>query len=231
MINSELPMDTKNYISHIHGEIESALGNLYSIESYLQCVRRKNGIEIVNRNPASWKRYLANYQKVLFLNLGRIFDAVEGARSFPKFQGHCAQNFADFSAQAIEKRRLTENNGIRPDYLDSYLTGCSTPSKEELIKHFSAATSINGRARDIYQRIRSKVIAHAIWTKEHEYEDIFREASYNEIEQILLTVYAITNNIWNSFYNGRLYEKDYLIFEYRRRDEIYENTSKVFYNN
>jgi len=224
-------MNTKDYISHIHGEIESALGNLYSIQSYLECVRGKDGLKIANKNPAFWRRYLANYQKVLFLNLGRIFDAVDGARSFPKFQGHCAKNVADFSANSLKERRMSENNGVRPDYLDSYIAGCNTPSKEELLGHFSAASCINGRARDIYQRIRSKVIAHAIWTKEHEYEDIFQETSYNEIEQILLTVYAITNNIWNIFVNGKVYTKDYLIFEYRFKDEIYENTSKVFYSN
>ncbi len=224
-------MNTNEWIQHIEEEIEAALRFFYSQKAYYECLRDPGGIEVANKNALFWRLFSASTQRSLFISLGRLFDGVEGARSFPKFQGHCMLNVKDFSKTSLELRRISENGGVRPKYLDSYLSECFEPSKEDLARLFSPVSYINSRARDIYQRIRSKVFAHAIWTKDKEYEELFSSANDYEIEQILLILWAVQRNIWQLYQNGRMPEQEYLIFNYQHKSELYESIWKAFFNN
>ncbi len=223
-------MDTKHWIQHIGREIEEPLRYFYSQQAYGDCLRGPNGTELAYKNIHFWKLFSTSVQRSLFIGLGRLFDGVSGARSFPKFQGHCMQNMNAFSKSALAERRVLENGGVRPEYLDNYLSGCSEISKEDIGKLFSPISSINGRARDIYQRIRSKTIAHAISTEENEYSELFISANNDEIEKILLTLWGVYRNIWELYYNGNLPNKGYLTYEYKFKNECYESTKKAFYN-
>lgn len=224
-------MNTQEWIQHIGTEIEEPLRFFYSQQAYGDCLRASKGIEQVNKNVHFWKVFSVSVQRSLFISLGRLFDGVEGARSFPKFQGYCMQNVSEFQKTAIESRRIISNGGRKPDYLDSFLEGCCEVTNDKLGKMFSPVSSVNENARNIYQRIRSKTFAHAIWTKEEEYSELFGLANNNEIERILLTLWAVHQNLWQLYYNGRYPEKEYLILNYKYKEELYDAIKKAFYDN
>lgn len=213
-------MDTKSWISFSLNETESALTVFYSYLAFQDALKDNLALERVNKNKDFWRVHIGSLWRTLFLYLGRLSDDGRDAKSFSDFQNHCTRNFSEFSKESFLKRRgdvLTLNPG--------YLVNSEFPDRESLKNLFLLSSQYNGFLRGECKQIRNYVYAHAIYTEEHEYLELFKGVKYSEIENALLALWSVTKHLWMCYENARTINP--IILPFNEKESIYASTLNI----
>ena len=75
----------------------------------------------LNRNAATWNVITHSLQTTFFITIGRLFDIDGDAFSVHAFLRFCIDNVEQFDSQHIRERKIADQNGIEPDWLDDYM--------------------------------------------------------------------------------------------------------------
>lgn len=205
-------MNTERWINFVVSETESALALLYSYMQFRKMLAHQEYVNAINKNSEFWMLHNGAVQRSLFLYLGRLGDDSVDGKSFSSFNAHCLRNIHDFSREAFLARKPKILN-VNPEFLE----GKNLPSKASMASLFKLARPHNGMLRGACKAIRSKVFAHAIFTEEYEYADLFKEVSLEKIENALVVYWSISQHLWQCFHNARTIEPVELDYSEKER--------------
>lgn len=213
-------MNTKNWINFILHETESALSLYYSYLAFNEAIKDEIALESANKNGRFWLVHKGAVWRSLFLYMGRLSDDGRDARSFSAFQTHCFKNASDFSKESFLARR-SEALSLNPRFLEN----SEFPDMAVLSNLFSLASKHNVFLRAECKTIRNKVYAHAIYTEEHEFNHLFKNVKFSEIEDALLALWSVTKHLWQSFHNARTIKLT--ILNFHEKEDIYSSISRI----
>ncbi|HOY21712.1 MAG TPA: hypothetical protein PK002_01070 [Cellvibrio sp.] len=192
----------------------------YSLLAFNEALKNKDAFHSANRNKEFWMVHNGSLWRTLFLYLGRLSDGGKDAKSFSDFNAHCIKNLSDFSKESFLKRR-SDALLLNPDFLANAMF----PDQTALNNLFSLASKYNGFLRAECKTIRNKVYAHAIYTEEHEYYELFKNVKYSEIENALLALWSVSKHLWSCFENARTINP--IILPFSEKEEIYKSTLNI----
>ncbi|MDO8342099.1 MAG: hypothetical protein Q7T48_02765 [Cellvibrio sp.] len=213
-------MNTKSWINFILGETESALSLYYSYLAFNEAIKDEIALESANKNGRFWLVHKGAVWRSLFFYMGRLSDDGRDTKSFSAFQAHCIKNANDFSKESFLTRR-----GDVLELNPRFLENSEFPDKTALNELFSLASKHNSFLRAECKTIRNKVYAHAIYTEEHEFNHLFKNVKFSEIEGALLALWSIAMHLWQSFENARTIKP--AILNFHEKEDIYRSTSRV----
>jgi N6-adenosine-specific RNA methylase IME4 len=157
----------------------------------------------VSANALIWNTTTHSLQVTFFVALGRIFDKDLRSLTIKRFISESRDNIQQFSRKALEARRIDEANGVRPEWLDSFLEDVYEPLTsdfdvlEQAVKHYEAIY------REKYEPIRHKVIAHKDFATIGSRDALFAVTNIGEIEEILLFLHRAERVVAELYVNGR----------------------------
>ena len=201
-------------------ETESALTLLYSYVGFFEALKSDDVLKAANNNSEFWRTYTASLQRTLFIYLGRLSDDGRDCKSFSGFNAHCVQNVSDFAEKSFLSRR---SNALKmnPKFLDN----SEFPTKQTICDLFAIATKYNSYLRAECKTIRSQVYAHAILTEKNEYYSLFKQVDFEDVENVLLALWSVSQHLWQSYENAKTISIKLL--PYSEKDRIYESTIRA----
>ncbi|MFG6179588.1 hypothetical protein ACGTN6_20305 [Halomonas sp. THAF12] len=184
--------------------------HLNNIGSNDRAVRRG-----LNRNAATWNVITHSLQTTFFITIGRLFDIDGDAFSVHAFLRFCIENVDQFDAQHIRERKMTDQNGIEPDWLEDYMGRVYEAKEEDFQRLRGEVAKRQKRYEEIYRPIRNKVMAHKEVASLSNVTEIFGRTNIGEIQDFLTLFGQVENIIFDLMHNGKLRK----IGEYPLREE------------
>lgn len=160
--------------------------------------------QALQRNALSWNLIAHSLQITFFSALGRLFDRDKRSLTARKLIDKCETNLDQFSKRAFEARRLANNHGVRPDYLDEYLSRVYVPVAADFQALSVAITPWEDVYNTNYQPIRNKLIAHKDTATIGARGSLFEKTNIGEVEAILEALYQVAGVVEQLLNNGRL---------------------------
>jgi hypothetical protein len=213
-------MTSKDWFEFIRGETESALTLLYSYMGFYDALSDASVVEAANQNPDFWRIHTAALQNTLFIYLGRLSDDSYNGKSFSDFSAHILQNINDYTATSFRLRR-PEALKLNPAYLDVAVF----PKTADINKLFSLARSPNKLLRAESKIIRSKVVAHAVFTQSHEHSHLFQAVKLSEVEHALLVLDSVVNNLYQTYQNAR--QLSFEVHAFHEKETIFQDVRRA----
>jgi hypothetical protein len=163
---------------------------------------REDVFAFLNRHARSWNLMLHGIQVTYLITLGRIFDNDKRSVSLKTL----LKNFEDsghlLTKTGLESRRVAQNNGVRPAYLDKYLLNVDELSESDVFRINVVAEDLSGVWKERYEDIRNKVIAHKDMDTLPKQDELFSQTNLDELEDIILRLSQIGEVIWHFYANG-----------------------------
>lgn len=166
-------------------------------------VRDASLFQGLQRNARSWKLFIHSLLVTFVSVLGRLFDRDPRSLSARSFICYCKANLDQFSRRAFEERRLAENHGVRPDFLDEYLSGVYEPVAADFQNLLDALTNLELVYSANYQPIRHKLIAHKDTAMFGIGDSLFAKTNIGDVENILEVLYQVSQVVTQFIINGR----------------------------
>jgi hypothetical protein len=173
--------------------------------------------EVVNRDAVFWNVTLHGLQNAFFLALGRLFDEGNDVHTIEKLLGHAVANPTIFSSHAFEARRIADNRGERPAYLDDYLKGLWEPTVDDLRDIARMLRPHKTKFHAVYKDIRNKTIAHSIAVDAADVSALFSKTLIGEIDDIIYGLNDILEVVRQLYTNGRRPNERNGKYDYRER--------------
>lgn len=161
-------------------------------------------VNALNANSWIWNISLHSLQVTFFLALGRIFD--NDARSFTArmYVEKCRSNINEFTKAELEKRRLAENGGERPDYMADLLARAHEATAGDFDTLLTKVDAYHGIYEDKYKKIRHKFMAHKDYASINLQDSFFANTSLDDSEKIINFLDGVREFIFQLHQNGRL---------------------------
>lgn len=179
----------------------------------------------LNTNALSWNIYLHSLQATFFIVIGRIFDVNPQSCSIHLLFRQCKNSIGKFSKSSLEQRRIVGAGGTRPDYLDTFLKTVYEPTQADFKNLKKNVSRVQKCYEEKFRPIRHKVFAH----NDSEYidnpGDLFSEATVDDAEDILKTLYKVERVIWDLYTNGKKMNFGYL--ELKEEEYILKDTESL----
>jgi hypothetical protein len=169
-------------------------------------------------NALTWTTIQGSLQTGFLISLGRIFDANPKSLTVDSLLASCKGHIADFDADALAARKIAGNHGVKPDWLDDYMTKVYSPTQAD----FDAIAATVVEHRDKYNNaikpIRHKFIAHRDIASIKNSDKIFGGATIGDVEDMLLALYRVYGAVNEFFLNGNKLQLD--SFHLRESEEV-----------
>jgi hypothetical protein len=194
----------KALLDEFDGEVGAAIASYYAWKTLRDRIATDREIlDALNHNPRSWTLFMHTLQLTFFVTLGRIFDRTKGTFTVHRFLAVCKSNVAEFSAAAFEARRIAENHGRRPDYMDGWMRTyyAARPADFEALE--AAAVPYANRFRVIYKPIRDKLMAHRDTQSIGAAGMLFAATEIGEVEAMLTFLNSVWGVVRELYLNGR----------------------------
>jgi hypothetical protein len=157
----------------------------------------------LNTTPTSWIIARRALLEMLFITLGRIFDANTDAFSADVLLKTCISNIEIFNKDNLRKRKLDAANNKDPAWLDDYIQN----SYEPIEKDFQYLRGELAKQKKVFERvyrpIRHKLIAH----KDKDYldksDELWKETNIDELEGILWFLHDLKKTLSDAYLNGK----------------------------
>ena len=159
--------------------------------------------QALQRNALSWNIFAHSLQVAFLSALGRLFDRNARSLTARTFISKCAAAQGQFSKSEFELRRLTSNHGVRPEYMDEYLSDFYEPVAADFKILSDAITVWDAVYHANYQPIRNKLIAHKDFSTIGIKDSLFAKTDIGEIENILQVLHQVAAFVEQLFINGR----------------------------
>ena len=192
------------YYQEYCNEVHKALGS-YLFWKMIQkrSFEEKDLLEALNRTPLSWVFVRHSFQVTLFITLGRIFDADSDAFSLDDLLKYCAENIDIFSLESLKKRKIKDQSGRVPDWLEGYIQKSYEPVAADFQRLRGEATKHRKVFEEIYRPIRHKLIAHNDKEYMENADKLWAKTNIGEMETILWFLHDIKETLFNAYHNGR----------------------------
>jgi hypothetical protein len=210
----------------INNELHTAIHSFYTLmEIKWWAAESRDNLQKLNTDSIFWITQLNALQTTYFIVLGRLFDDDSRAHSIHKLLAATVGNPQLFSKAALAERRTEQNNGIRPDYLDKYLTTRWEPTTSELRGIKKMVVPFAQKFKDIYEDIRNQVYAHK--QIDADVKQLFVRTQVGHIDDILFGLRHIMQILLEMYDNGLRYELPRGLYDFGYRREIREATRNV----
>ena len=186
-------------------EVNAAAGSFFTWKSINDLAARESKVLwALNKSALTWNVVVYSLQVTFFIALGRIFDRDSRSLTIYTLLSECAANLQQFTRGALEKRRVDEAHGQRPEYLDDYLKGVYEAKKADFDALEQVAKAYTDAYRRVYEPIRHKVIAHKDLAIIGSKDALFARTKIGEIQEMLEFLHQTHRVIWELYHNGRL---------------------------
>jgi len=200
------------------GEVNVASSSFYAWKNINNLAANNPALfQALQRNALSWNIFAHSLQIAFFSALGRLFDRDARSLTARTFISKCAAAQSQFSKSAFELRRLTSNHGIRPEYMDEYLSDLYEPVAADFKMLSDAITPWDAVYHASYQPIRNKLIAHKDFSTIGSKDSLFAKTNIGEIENILQVLHQVAAFVEQLFINGRQTN----LIDHKLREEEY----------
>ncbi|MDF0752731.1 hypothetical protein NLU14_21105 [Marinobacter sp. 71-i] len=177
----------------------------------------RNGL---NRNAATWNVITHSLQTTFFITIGRLFDIDGDAFSVHAFLRFCIENVDQFDSRHIRERKMTDQNGIEADWLESYMGRVYEAKVPDFQRLRGEVTKHQKRYEEIYRPIRNKVMAHKEIASLSNVTEIFGRTNIGEIQSFLALFGQVENVVFDLMHNGKLRKiGDYELHEEQRMEQ------------
>jgi hypothetical protein len=171
----------------------------------------------VDQATVFWNVTLHGLQNAFLMALSRLFDQGDDVHTVEKLVNHAVANPAIFSRVTFEARRIAENHGQRPAYLDDYLKGVWEPTVADLRDIARMARPHRKKFEANYKDIRDKTIAHSIAVDAADVSTLFSKTLIAEVEDIIYGLHDILEVVRQLYHNGRRPAERNANFDYKQR--------------
>jgi hypothetical protein len=157
---------------------------------------------VLNIDALFWLAHRHSSQATMFITLGRIFDPDDENYSIQRLVNATLGNIALFSRARLEKRKLKDNPGKRPEWLDYYLENSWYPAEANDLRHLKKALAPHKKRFDeIYRPIRH-TIAHRIMTEDQAGQKYFSKTNREEVGTLIDFLRDLVGVLTNLYWNG-----------------------------
>ncbi len=194
----------ESLLKEYHGEVNVTASSFYAWKSINSLAVHDHALfQALQRNAYSWNIIAHSLQITFFSAFGRLFDRNKRSLTALTFISKCEAAIEQFGKPALEARRIASNHGVRPDYLDEYLTDVYEPVTADFQTLTAAITRCDKIYTANYQPIRHKLIAHKDMATIGGKDALFAKTNIKEVEEILEVLYQVAVVIEQLFINGR----------------------------
>jgi hypothetical protein len=195
----------ESLLKEYRGEVNVATTSFYAWKSINSLAAADSELfQALQRNALSWNIVTHALQITFFTALGRLFDGDKRSLSVSTFIRRCRSSLDDFSKSSFEARRTSDNNGVRPGYMDEFLSSLYVPVSEDFEALAEAVVPWEKLYKAKYQPIRHKLIAHKDLATIGSTNSLFANTNIDEAERILEFLHQTAAFIEQLFHNGRL---------------------------
>ena len=210
--------DIAGLMTEYANEVNIATSSFFTWKSINNTGQASKFLWALNKNALTWNIIVHSLQVTFFIAIGRIFDKNDRSLTVHRFLAECKASIDQFSKGALEKRRLDDAHGVRPDYLDDYLKTAYEPTSSD----FSHLEGIAAKWADIYHKkyapVRHKIVAHKDFATIGSGSALFANTNIGEFEEMLGALDRIGKVVWQLHANARLIKlEDYKFDEEGRR--------------
>lgn len=214
-----------NELRLVSTEIEDSVVLFHTYEELNRlALSDENILMALNRDALFWNTYRHSLLTSLFITLGRIFDKDSDAHSIHRLLAAVTRNRHLFSAQSLRERRIEQNGGQKPDWLDEFMTGTWEPKEAGHLAHFKPAIKPHEkRFREIYAPIRHSIFAHRLMSNFEANHELFRSTNREDLGVMLDFLHDLIECITHLFMNGaepKLGTRDFQEYNQRVRDGV-----------
>jgi hypothetical protein len=157
----------------------------------------------LNRTPLSWIFTRHSLQVTLFITLGRVFDIDNDAFSVDDLLKCCIEEIDIFSLENLRSRKIADQKGKEPDWLDEYINKSYQPVEDDFQRLRGEVTKRRKLFESAYRPIRHKLIAH----KDKDYldnkDELWAKTNIKELEEIIWFLYDLQETLFDTYHNGR----------------------------
>ena len=125
----------------------------------------------------------------------------------------------------MKQRKIDEAGGTKPDYLDTFIQTVYAPKQADFKTLKKNVSRVQECYEEKFRPIRHKVFAH----NDSEYianpGDLFADATVDDAEDILKTLYKVERVIWNLYTNGKKMNFGY--WELKEEEDILKDTESL----
>ncbi|CEP37914.1 MULTISPECIES: AbiU2 domain-containing protein [unclassified Halomonas] len=158
----------------------------------------------LNRNAATWNVITHSLQTTFFITIGRLFDIDGDAFSVHAFLRFCIENIDQFASQRIRERKMTDQNGVEPEWLEGYMEKVYEAKERDFQRLRGEVAKHQRRYEEIYRPIRNKFMAHKEIASLSNVTEIFGRTNIGEIQSFLALFGQIENIVFDLMHNGKL---------------------------
>jgi hypothetical protein len=160
--------------------------------------------DALNKNALSWNIITHSLQSTFFITLGRLFDTDGDSFSVHAFLRACIDNIDQFSKDALRTRKMKDQNGHEPPWLNQYIKDAYVPLKKDFLILRGETSKKQKLYEDIYRPIRNQIIAHKDKLTIDNIDELFSKTKTEQIEDILQFLYQIEMVVFNLLANGKI---------------------------
>lgn len=197
-------MKYDTYYQEYCNEVHKAFGSyLFWRMIHQRSYSEKNLLDALNRTPLSWIMIRHALQVTLFMTLGRIFDTDGEAFSVDDLLRCCADEIHIFSKENLEARKIEEQNGRKPDWLDQYIADADDIQAHDFFRLRGEVSKFRKIFEKNYRPIRHKLIAHNEKNQIDKRDDLWQQTNIEELEKILWFLHDLKKTLFDAYHNGR----------------------------
>ncbi|MBP2233137.1 hypothetical protein J2847_006472 [Azospirillum agricola] len=197
--------DVRDLQKHIEAEVQAMSSSFYAWKAINELAasdrRLQRGLQ---GNALTWNIVLHSLQLTFFIALGRLFDTDSDALSLSRFLKDCEKALPDFSRNALEQRKVRDNGGQRPAYLDDWMVG----KEDATAAHFRALKSAVKQCRKVYEAgqynaIRNQVMAHRDVNALDQQAALFAKTNVGDVLDLITRLHQVLLSVFDLYENGR----------------------------
>lgn len=213
-------------LKEIEKEITVAAQAFFAWKSIHNVASKDKSIEkALNENALSWNICLHSLQATFFIAVGRIFDTNPQSCSIHLLFRQCKHSIEKFSKSSLEKRKINEAGGTKPDYLDSFIKNAYEPKQADFKALKKNVSRVQKIYEDNFRPVRHKVFAHNDSEHISKPGDLFSVTTIDDAEDILNTLYKVERVIWDLYSNGK--EMNFGYWELKEEEYILKDIESL----
>lgn len=192
----------RDILKTLRSETESTIRHFYAFQQFKYLLGDVGDVDLINRNGAFWRLFASSQLQSVFIGIRRIFETYPDTFNFAGAVRAVKSRIGEFQPEALEQRKLEENNGQRPGWLDNYIAEAYIATIDD-VDALARLVRPHRSTMESYTYVADKIFAHAIITVDAEISEALAELQLEDIEASLNSVWHFYEQVWQMYENGR----------------------------
>lgn len=199
-----MPEDIKQLHLHFSQEFASAAKAFFLWKGINECAANDREIyRGINEQAQTWNIITHSLQTTFFIALGRLFDTDGDAFSVHSYLRSCIKNIHQFSEAELRSRKIDDNNGKVPEWLETFVAEAYFPCESDFQRLRGELSKRQRQYEEIYRPIRNQIFAHKDVRAMESVESLFGKTRIEQIEALLWFLHQVKELVWQLLMNGR----------------------------